>query len=541
MSAFPQQTANTILCCLCGKSIRFNSAAMCDACIASEVDISEGIPKQSQLLWCKQCLRINRPPWVFADLESKELLAICLRTLPGLNKVKLLDANFIWTEPHSKRIKVKLDIQKEALGVVLQKSFVVEYRLQNLFCPDCHQENADMNSLCTVQVRQHVEHKRTFFLLEQLIIKRNAQVGIAGMEPKKDGIDFKFFSKSKANKFVEFLKSVVPSQVRKTNSLVNKNRLEFTWSITLVPICVDDLLLLSKKQMQQQCGNIGQYLLCNRVAGTVHLLNPFTLQESVMNEKTFFRMPFQPAMNSRRLTEYIVLDCQILNPQPTNIFSNNNNNTKKKRGKKKKKKRNNNLNSLSPVKKSNDNNEENIVKKSKYLLAEVEVARACDLGTNDNQYTILTHLGKKLFPGDSVLGYDVAHFNGGDIDDYKEKNPNIPDVVLVKKVRVRKRKKKKKKKEKSKKVVSNIAEMAESNGNKDDVADEEHETNSNKSVKTLAKDRPAAGLIVTDRDQLEYNEFIAELEDSDEDLLADAMESVSLVATEEDDGKGRST
>ena len=32
-----------------------------------------------------------------------------------------------------------------------------------------------------------------------------AQVGIAGMEPKKDGIDFKFFSKSKANKFVEFL------------------------------------------------------------------------------------------------------------------------------------------------------------------------------------------------------------------------------------------------------------------------------------------------------------------------------------------------
>ena len=173
-------------------------------------------------------------------------------------------------------------------------------------------------------------------------------------------------------------------------------------------------------------------------------------------------------------------------------------------------------------------------------MAEVEVARACDLGTNDNQYTILTHLGKKLFPGDSVLGYDVAHFNGGDIDDYKEKNPNIPDVVLVKKVRVRKRKKKKKKKEKAK-VVSNIAEMAESNGNKDDVADEEHETNSNKSVKTLAKDRPAAGLIVTDRDQLEYNEFIAELEDSDEDLLADAMESVSLVATKEDDGKGRNT
>ena len=38
------------------------------------------------------------------------------------------------------------------------------------------------------------------------------------------------------------------------------------------------------------------------------------------------------------------------------------------------------------------------------------------------------------------------------------------------------------------------------------------------SVKTLATDRPAAGLIVTDMDQLEYNEFIAEMEDSEDDV-----------------------
>jgi NMD protein affecting ribosome stability and mRNA decay len=28
-------------------------------------------------------------------------------------EVRLVDAGFIWTEPHSKRIKVKLTIQKE--------------------------------------------------------------------------------------------------------------------------------------------------------------------------------------------------------------------------------------------------------------------------------------------------------------------------------------------------------------------------------------------------------------------------------------------
>jgi nonsense-mediated mRNA decay protein 3 len=535
MSAFPRQTANTILCCLCGKSMKFNSAAMCNACIASEVDITEGIPKHASLSWCKQCLRINRPPWVFADLESKELLAICLRTLPGLNKVKLLDANFIWTEPHSKRIKVKLDIQKEALGVLLQKTFVVEYKLENLFCPDCHQENADMNALCTVQVRQHVEHKRTFFLLEQLIIKRNAQVGIGGMEPKKDGIDFKFFSKSKATKFVEFLKSVVPAQVKKTKSLVNQNRLEFTWSITLVPICVDDLLLLSKKQMQQQCGNIGQFLLCNRIAGTVHLLNPFTLQESVMNEKSYFRLPFEPAMNSRRLIEYIVLDCQILKPQPDlSLLYNNNKRKKKKSNKKRGGKTKNNIGTEGGSSTASSQNIEAapVVKKSRYLLAEVQVARACDLGANDDQYSVLTHLGKVLFPGDSVMGYDVVHFNAGDIDEYKEKNPNIPDVVLVKKVKEKKqRKKKQKKKDKKTKVVANIAEMVDDEDD-DNIANNAKETEGNNGnrLKTLAENRPAAGLIVTDLDQMEYNQFVEEMEDSEEDLLADAMEDVMLDA-----------
>jgi nonsense-mediated mRNA decay protein 3 len=36
--------------------------------------------------------------------------------------------------------------------------------------------NSDQWVAC-VQVRQHVDHKRTFFLLEQLILKHNAQVG----------------------------------------------------------------------------------------------------------------------------------------------------------------------------------------------------------------------------------------------------------------------------------------------------------------------------------------------------------------------------
>ena len=79
-----------------------------------------------------------RPPtsWVVAALESKELLALCLRRLKGLNKVRIIDASFIWTEPHSKRIKMKITIQQEAfVGTIVQQQFEVEYVVASQQCP----------------------------------------------------------------------------------------------------------------------------------------------------------------------------------------------------------------------------------------------------------------------------------------------------------------------------------------------------------------------------------------------------------------------
>ena len=45
------------------------------------------------------------------------MLAFCIKRVNGLAKVKLVDAGFVWTEPHSKRIKLKLTIQKARLCV----------------------------------------------------------------------------------------------------------------------------------------------------------------------------------------------------------------------------------------------------------------------------------------------------------------------------------------------------------------------------------------------------------------------------------------
>ena len=87
--------------------------AMCEDCIRLNVDISEGIQREASVHYCSGCERYLQPPqhWISASLESKELMALCLRRLRGLSKVRLVDASFIWTEPHSKRIKLKIKVQ----------------------------------------------------------------------------------------------------------------------------------------------------------------------------------------------------------------------------------------------------------------------------------------------------------------------------------------------------------------------------------------------------------------------------------------------
>lgn len=119
---------------------------MCVTCIRSQVDITEGIPKQVVCSWCKGCGRYLVPPnfWLEAELESKELLAYCLKRIKGLNKVKLIDAGFIYTEPHSKRLKVKLTVQKEVFnGTILQQQFVVEIVVQNVRSAPHHISSPD--------------------------------------------------------------------------------------------------------------------------------------------------------------------------------------------------------------------------------------------------------------------------------------------------------------------------------------------------------------------------------------------------------------
>jgi hypothetical protein len=65
--------------------------------------------------------------WVSASLESRELLALCLKKL-SLNRTRIIDASFIWTEPHSRRVRVKLVVQAAvAEDKVMQQALEVTY------------------------------------------------------------------------------------------------------------------------------------------------------------------------------------------------------------------------------------------------------------------------------------------------------------------------------------------------------------------------------------------------------------------------------
>lgn len=122
--------------------------------------------------------------WTEAHRHS---IAICLKKIARpLMKVRLIDASFIWTEPHSRRIKLKITIQKEVLAhTVLQQTFELTLVVHTGQCPSCTRLAAKNTWKASVQVRQKVTHKRTFLWLEQLILKHNAHKLVLLFSPER--------------------------------------------------------------------------------------------------------------------------------------------------------------------------------------------------------------------------------------------------------------------------------------------------------------------------------------------------------------------
>lgn len=348
-----------------------------------------------------------------------------------LLKVRLIDASFIWTEPHSRRIKVKITIQKEVLAnTVLQQTFVLTLTVQTGQCPSCTRLAAKNTWKASVQVRQKVTHKRTFLFLEQLILKHNAHKDTNSISEKRDGLDFFYTERNNAIKMCDFLASVVPVRVKSSEQLISSDthsgtsNYKFTYSVEIVPICKDDLVCIPKN-LARQWGNIAQLTLCTRIGNTIHLTDPQTLQRTDVTSAVYWRQPFESLATVSDLVEFVVLDIEPTGAQ-----------------------------------------------RGKFILADAQVTRTTggahhddDTGMGDDGiYHTRTHLGALLNPGDTVMGYDLtnANFNNEAFEGLDANR--IPNVILVKKTYPNRRKKSKPRNWKLKSIAKEAEEAAEPTG-----------------------------------------------------------------------------
>ncbi|KAL4555897.1 hypothetical protein LXL04_038529 [Taraxacum kok-saghyz] len=395
-----QETIGSVLCCKCGISMTPNAANMCVKCLRSEIDITENLQKHITIIHCPECDTYLQPPrtWIKAQPESKELLTFCVKRIKNLNKLRLIHAEFIWTEPHSKRLKVKLKVQKEVLnGAVLEQSHTSEYTVQDQMCDSCSRAQANPDQwVASVQLRQQVAHRRTFFYLEQLILTHDAAIKATRIKQMDRGIDFFFSTRSHAAKFLEFLQKVAPIKSRHDKQLVshdtksNHYNYRYTFSVEISPICREDLVLLPPK-VASTLGNLGPLVICTKITNTIALLDPLTLRNCFLDADQYWRTNFTSLLSSKQLIEYIVLDVEPVEPISTEVVG------------------------------------------SKYTLADVQVARVSDFGKNDTIFYARTHLGKLLNSGDFALGYDLHGANSNDIEVGKYKGLVVPEVILVKK------------------------------------------------------------------------------------------------------------
>ncbi|KAA6389141.1 MAG: putative 60S ribosomal export protein nmd3 [Streblomastix strix] len=389
----PDLTIGTVLCCDCGTPIKPNPSNKCANCLRAQVDITQSISRQNLIMFCHSCERYLQPPknWISCSLESPQLLSICLKTLKGLNKVRLAEAKFVWTEPHSKRIIVRLTVQKEISGAVLQQEFDVVYVVKNQQCDLCTRSMTNEPWQAIVQIRQRVDHKRTFLFLEQQILKHKQHLHTLKIKSMADGLDFYFSQQSHSLRLSQFVEDLVPTQVERSERLVstdahsNTANKKHTTVVNIAPVCRDDLIFLSEPLARNQI------CLVHKITKDFHLVDPMQMRCATCPQINYWKNPFQVIASTSLLSEFMVVNVEST-------------------GK--------------------------LVGKFEHARVELYYTRGnLSVGEGGQQQSIQTrtHLGHLLKYGDTVLGYDLRTLQIDDEVSQLIKKRQIDDVIIVRK------------------------------------------------------------------------------------------------------------
>ena len=386
------QTPPTIACCLCAKPTPSDQCVdgRCIICLAATVDITTGIDRECEIEMCMACEQdgscrwFRNPQWVLADLESAELLALCVRRVRGLKEVRLVDASWIWQEPHSRRLKLKLTVSRDVLtSRSLQQSFVVEFVVKTRHCTVCTQNASRDPWQSKVQLRQRCDYPRTLLAMEVEMRRRQQGLRVAyQLERTKEGLDFTFLRRQHAQRFVHLLHSIAPCRTKASQALIASNaktgtsNVKYTWAVEVAPCCRGDLVLLPKALTNGAAG-LGRWCLVSAVGASLHLVDPIAGQSLEVGADAYWRHPFEPLATRAQLTTYVVLDIE----------------------------------EAEAVARAGG------TRSGGGVVADATVARERDLGTNDHTALIRTHLVGKLESGDEALGYDLesmTHVEGAE-------------------------------------------------------------------------------------------------------------------------------
>lgn len=378
-----------------------NEVAMCLECLRSNVSITTGIDTNCEVVQCKKCEKWNTSTdcWQHLELESPSFLAVCLKKVGKLETLKFVDAKWIWTEPHSKRLKIEVCVEKSVLNdkITVRQSLTIEFVIKHKQCLQCIREATDHTWGACVQVRQRHGHQRGLIGLEQHIIKSGLHSLIIDVGKSREGIDLYFRTKSHAEQVVEFISRMLPTKVKASKKLISRDlqsqisRHELTFLVEVVPVLKGDLVV--------NRSGLVDFWLVSKVSSVIHLINPSTLARREVNRSQYFTDPLLCVLSLPNLVPFIVLDIC-----PVSV------------GHKK-----------SPI----------VTRDSMAVpwaaLAEAEIMRESDFGQSDTSYRVLTHLGNILQAGDKVLGYDLDR-TAYDDSFLSDLSYDPPSIILVRKV-----------------------------------------------------------------------------------------------------------
>ena len=356
-------TYSKIVCCLCSAVIDANPSGICEVCAKKNIDIVSNLPKEFTLIYCKKCDRFNRPPWVKIERESPEMMSYCLSKLKNFNhKIKIIDSSFIYTEPHSKVIKLKVTVQKEVDKNLINQSLIIEYKENWILCRDCQKLQTPHIWCAKVQIRQKVPHKKTFMYLEQYILKNKMQEKAMNIQEVNEGVDFYFGVKRDAEVFTDFISSVVPSKITLSKKYVSLSTTTFTFLVDIANVSKYDIIKIDYNS-SKLLGGFGPLIICTRLSSKSHFVDLISFKEIDFDSNTYFRYNFTNFCDSLKITEFLILDVNeeidYSKKYKSNINLNNNNKDNNQHKKKKRNKRGKKNESDSDDDNKNNNNEEN--------------------------------------------------------------------------------------------------------------------------------------------------------------------------------------